>query len=554
MIRSSSRARGTIKELKEGMESRKGAGKGGGHILARILVVDDDEVECRVLKSLLVGAGHHVESCLRGQEAIAKLKEAPFDLVITDLRMPDVDGLDILRKAKELDPFCEVIIITAYASVESAVEVMRLGAYDYISKPFNIDEISIVVDKALEKRRLVRVDGLTGVYDYRGFYELLEAEIARSERHPRPLSVLMIGLDDLEVYDDTLGHPAGNALLREAAGLLKKSVRRCDLLARYGEDGFAVILVEANKIGALNAANRLGRLVEETSLEHDDLSPHKRLTISIGVAGYPTDAGEKVELVTKAGQALYEAKTAGGNLVRSAAQELTLTRVYRKKWLYFLSKRCMDIILSLLFLIITLPLSLPIALLIKMDSPGPLFFKQKRGGLRKYSIGGQEGWEISTFTLYKFRTMYHNVDQGPHRARIKAFARGELTSDVSNRHREAMFKLINDPRVTRVGKVLRKTSLDELPQLLNVLKGEMSLVGPRPVPLYELAEYKEWHRERLTALGGITGLWQVQGRSTVSFDQMVRMDIEYIHHQSLWLDLKILLLTIPVALSGKGAA
>lgn len=553
MIRSSSRAKGTIKDSKEGIESRKGAGKEGGHILARILVVDDDEVECRVLESLLIGAGHQVESCLSGQEAIAKLKEGSFDLVITDVKMPGVDGLDVLRKTKELDPFCEVIVITAYASVESAVEVMRLGAYDYISKPFNIDEISIVVDKALEKRRLVRVDG-TEVYDYRGFYELLEAEIARSERHPRPLSVLMIGLDDLEVYNDTLGHPAGNVLLRETAWLLRKSVRRCDVVTRYGEDGFAVILVEANKIGALSAANRLGRLVEETGFEHDGVFPHKRLTISIGVVGYPTDAGEKVELVTKADQALYEAKRAGGNLVRSAAQELALTRVYHKRWLYFLCKRCMDIILSLLFLIITLPLFLLVALLIKVDSPGPLFFKQKRGGLRKYLIGGQEGWEISTFTFYKFRTMYHNADQGPHRAHIKAFARGKPASDASNKHREATFKLIDDPRVTRVGKVLRKTSLDELPQLLNVLKGEMSLVGPRPVPLYELAEYKEWHRERLAALAGITGLWQVQGRSRVPFDQMVRMDIEYIHNQSLWLDLKILLLTISAVLSGEGAA
>ncbi len=554
MIRSSSKAKGTIKDSKEGMETRKGAGKEGGHILARILVVDDDEVECRALESLLVGAGHQVESCLSGQEAMARLKEGSFDLVITEVKMPGVDGLDVLRKAKELDPSCEVIVITAYASVESAVEVMRLGAYDYISKPFNIDEISIVIDKALEKRRLVRVDGLTEVYDYRGFDELLEAEIARSERHPRPLSVLMIGLDDLEVYNDTLEHPAGNVLLREAAWLLRKSVRRCDVVARYREDGFAVILVEANKIGALSAANRLGRLLEETSFEHDDLFPHRRLTISIGVAGYPTDAGEKAELVTKADQALSEAKMAGGNLVRSATQALALTRLYHKKWLYFLCKRCMDIVLSLLFLIITLPLFLLIALLIKVDSPGPLFFKQKRGGLRKHSIGGQEGWEISTFTFYKFRTMYHNADQGPHRAHIKALARDEPASDASNKHREATFKLIDDPRVTRVGKVLRKTSLDELPQFLNVLRGEMSLVGPRPVPLYELAEYKEWHRERLTALAGITGFWQVKGRSRVPFDQMVRMDIEYIHNQSLWLDLKILLLTIPAVLSGEGAA
>jgi lipopolysaccharide/colanic/teichoic acid biosynthesis glycosyltransferase len=116
------------------------------------------------------------------------------------------------------------------------------------------------------------------------------------------------------------------------------------------------------------------------------------------------------------------------------------------------------------------------------------------------------------------------------------------------------FKLTDDPRLTRVGKVLRRTSLDELPQFFNVLKGEMSLVGPRPVPLYEVAEYKEWQRERLAAMPGMTGLWQVKGRSRVSFDEMVRMDIEYTRNRSLCFDLKILLLTIPAVLSGEGAA
>jgi lipopolysaccharide/colanic/teichoic acid biosynthesis glycosyltransferase len=115
------------------------------------------------------------------------------------------------------------------------------------------------------------------------------------------------------------------------------------------------------------------------------------------------------------------------------------------------------------------------------------------------------------------------------------------------------FKLSNDPRVTRVGHILRKTSLDELPQLVNVLKGEMSLVGPRPLPTYEVAEYQAWHRERLAALPGITGLWQVQGRCEVTFEEQVQMDIEYVRNQSLWQDIKILLSTIPAVVSGRGA-
>ena len=114
-------------------------------------------------------------------------------------------------------------------------------------------------------------------------------------------------------------------------------------------------------------------------------------------------------------------------------------------------------------------------------------------------------------------------------------------------------RLIDDPRVTRIGRILRRTSLDELPQLFNVIRGEMSLVGPRPVPLYEVAAYQPWQRERLAALPGITGLWQVRGRCELSFEDMVRLDVEYIRNQSIWLDFKILSLTIPAVLSGRGA-
>jgi len=417
-----------------------------------------------------------------------------------------------------------------------------------------MDEIRIVADKAVEKLRAVGVDGLTEPSDHRAFYELLEKEVARSERYLRPLSLLMVDLDDLKVYKDTFAHPAGDAILQEVARLLKTFVRGCDVVARYGGDRFTIILVETNKLDATSIANRISRLVEEASLEHDDVFPHKTLTASMGVATYPADAGGMMELVTKAEQALLEAKTLGGNLVRTAQQGLAPAHTYRKKWLYFLCKRCMDIILSLLFLVIMLPLFLLVALLIKLDSPGPILFAQGRLGLRRRSRGKRREWEIGGFTCYKFRTMYDNAGQGPHRTFIRAFASGKLASDASNGHREAMFKLIDDPRVTRVGKVLRKTSLDELPQLFHVLRGEMSLVGPRPVPLYEAAEYKEWQRERFTTPAGLTGLWQVKGRSRASFDEMVRLDIEYIRNQSPWLDLKILLLTIPAILSGEGAA
>jgi lipopolysaccharide/colanic/teichoic acid biosynthesis glycosyltransferase len=147
--------------------------------------------------------------------------------------------------------------------------------------------------------------------------------------------------------------------------------------------------------------------------------------------------------------------------------------------------------------------------------------------------------------------MLHKADESVHQAYIRAFVAGSLGKPDES---QTPYKLTGDPRVTRVGRILRKTSLDELPQCFNVLRGEMSLVGPRPVPVYEVAEYREaWHHERLATLPGITGLWQVKGRCQVAFEDMIRLDLEYVRNQSLWLDLKIMFLTIPAALSGQGA-
>lgn len=218
--------------------------------------------------------------------------------------------------------------------------------------------------------------------------------------------------------------------------------------------------------------------------------------------------------------------------------------------LYFTVKRCMDIVLAALLLVLLLPLLLLIAVLIKLDSPGPVVFTQERVGAQLQWFGGKAVWVVRNFPIYKLRSMVQNADSSVHEAYIRAFADGCVRAPEAN---GGKFKLTNDPRVTRVGRILRRASLDELPQLVNVLKGDMSLVGPRPVPPYEVACYRNGHHTRLAALPGITGLWQVNGRCQVSFEEMVRMDIEYVRKASLWIDLKILLLTIPAVLSGKGA-
>jgi lipopolysaccharide/colanic/teichoic acid biosynthesis glycosyltransferase len=219
--------------------------------------------------------------------------------------------------------------------------------------------------------------------------------------------------------------------------------------------------------------------------------------------------------------------------------------------LYYYSKRLVDSLAAAGLILILLPVMAIIAFLIKLTSPGPVFFVQERvGAKRRIDERGRIVWGVQRFRVFKFRSMVHNADESLHIEHIKAFVNGTL--DASNAG-DANFKLQEDPRITWIGHIIRKTSLDELPQLINVLKGEMSLVGPRPVPTYEVDGYQDQHYERLAALPGITGLWQVMGRSAVSFEEMIRMDIDYVHRQSLLLDLKILLMTIPAVLSGRGA-
>ena len=190
---------------------------------------------------------------------------------------------------------------------------------------------------------------------------------------------------------------------------------------------------------------------------------------------------------------------------------------------------------------------LVVALLIRLDSRGPAIFVQKRVGARPRLENGRVRWETCTFKFYKFRSMTHRADDALHRNHIKAFIDGTL--DTSS----GTFKLNNDPRITRIGAFLRRTSLDELPQLWNVIKGDMSLVGPRPVPTYEVEGYQPRHFERLHVMPGITGLWQVKGRSQVTFEDMINLDIEYVRTRSLWVDMKLLFLTVPAALWGRGA-
>ncbi|HEX8845832.1 MAG TPA: sugar transferase [Pyrinomonadaceae bacterium] len=206
-----------------------------------------------------------------------------------------------------------------------------------------------------------------------------------------------------------------------------------------------------------------------------------------------------------------------------------------------ITKRASDIIIASLALALLSPLWLIVALVIKLDSRGPVFYKQERVGM-----------DGRIFLFYKFRTMRIDADDAAHREFQRKYIAGHAEATLVEGERPA-YKLVGDARITRAGRLLRRLSLDELPQLLNVLRGDMSVVGPRPPIPYEVEAYELWHRKRLDMKPGLTGLWQVSGRNRLPFDEMVRLDLFYIENWSLLLDLKIILRTLPVMLRGDDA-
>ncbi len=204
-------------------------------------------------------------------------------------------------------------------------------------------------------------------------------------------------------------------------------------------------------------------------------------------------------------------------------------------------KRFFDVVAAFAVLVLGFPFFLAIGLLIKLTSRGPVFYKQKRVG---------ENGEI--FFLYKFRSMRIGNDDSIHREFAQNYIQGQTFQTELDGKTDNLYKIINDPRVTAVGGFLRKTSLDELPQFINILKGQMTIVGPRPPVEYEYDHYDEWHKLRLKVRPGLTGLWQVSGRSTVPFHEMVMLDLYYIEHWTLMMDINIMIKTIPVMLAGTG--
>ncbi len=350
------------------------------------------------------------------------------------------------------------------------------------------------------------------------FTYLVALERKRSDRSGKPFMLILVDIGRLSGSDLL----APNGSIKKVLSALGESVRETDTIGWYqGKNQIGVLFTE---FGAAKEDFHY-QIISKRVLTalRNCLGEDERRRLKVSLHHYPEKFGSPAD----------------SKLYPDLRKD---TRAARNS---IFTKRAIDILGSLLMLIVLSPLLLIIAALIKLTSRGPVVFKQERLG--KF---GQP------FTFLKFRSMYTETDHKIHEEYIEKFISGyqESSSQNTSLAPKGVYKITNDPRVTLIGRFLRKTSLDELPQLLNVLKGEMSLVGPRPPIAYEFARYDVWQRRRvLEAKPGITGLWQVKGRSRTTFDDMVRLDLSYISHRSLWLDLSILLRTPWAVLKGDGA-
>lgn len=281
-----------------------------------ILVVDDEEVMRTLLSDVLTDAGYKVDAVSSAEEAIIKNQENKYSIVITDLKMPGASGVEVLKKVKSVDSDICVVVVTAYPSIESVIEVMREGAYDYIMKPFNIDEIKLIINRASERQHLIYeakqkeyyrelsiLDGLTGVYNRRYLDEVLPREVERARRYNHPLCLFMIDLDDFKKYNDAKGHIEGDKLLKDFAKFVVSGMRAGDIIFRYGGEEFLIINTETSKQNSIVVARRLINLTNKSL----------PVTISIGISCFPEDASNQEDLIKKADEALYNAKKSGKN-------------------------------------------------------------------------------------------------------------------------------------------------------------------------------------------------------------------------------------------------
>ena len=368
------------------------------------------------------------------------------------------------------------------------------------------------IDRKLLSPRPIAIPADRDICEERDFLQVLYLERRRSERSSRPLCLVLlegVGIPEVD---------AREMAFQKILEILGSSVRETDTVGWYKQKcTVGVLFSDLNSADSL-VVNTLRTKVSNviTAILGPDLA--SRIRISVHVFPSSNDIG------TNPADLILYPEVAHQSQARKTAGLL---------------KRVIDVVGAFVLLCLLAPILVLIALVIRLSSKGPVIFRQARVG--------QYG---KLFNFWKFRTMHVDSDTAIHKEYVTNFISREQPPAETG----TVYKITNDPRVTPVGRFLRKTSLDELPQLWNVLYGDMSLVGPRPPLPYELECYELWHRRRILEVKpGITGLWQVTGRSRTTFNEMVRLDLRYVQQWSIWLDLKILLQTPKAVLMGGGA-
>jgi lipopolysaccharide/colanic/teichoic acid biosynthesis glycosyltransferase len=352
----------------------------------------------------------------------------------------------------------------------------------------------------------------------KAFHRLISIERMRTERSHKPFLLMLLDMGDY------LPSKTNGEHLSKLAKALSASTRQTDVAGWYETDHIVgVMFIEICLEERQGIVNTMIARVSDILREHLSLEQFRRVTFSFHL--FPED-WEQGSL--KPSNPIFYPE---------------LSKQADKRRISGALKRAIDVVGSIVALTVLSPVFLMIAVVVKASSKGPVFFRQHRLG--------EHG---EPFVFLKFRSMYVGNDDTVHKEYIKKLIAGKAERHETNANGEGVFKLTSDSRITPLGALLRKTSLDELPQFINVLKGEMSLVGPRPPIAYEVENYHVWHRRRLLeAKPGMTGLWQISGRSRVGFDEMVRLDLRYAKASSPWMDIKILLLTPLAVIRGEGA-
>jgi lipopolysaccharide/colanic/teichoic acid biosynthesis glycosyltransferase len=409
-------------------------------------------------------------------------------------------------KAKAMGP---MKVTTKYAGIEGAAPVtalprsVALHAVD-VAEGAEHSAASIVQSHGWHAPSADNDAHPDGLLSRAEFLRMVQREKRRTDRSHSALSLAVLVVD-----------PNGGSTLQQVLEKVSSMVRETDYVTATDDQCIAVLLPDTGEAGLHSfldkvALSRDAKGTRAAGATYPEASFDRLIAERLGTprSRHPADADEPSPL---------------------------RARGYR-------GKRALDVLGALVALVLLSPLMLLVALLIRVTSPGPAIFRQIRIGQ-----GG------APFTMFKFRSMRTDIDDSAHRAFVASLIDGKVPPSGGGAT-AGQFKIKSDPRVTAIGRFIRKTSIDELPQFYNVLRGDMSLVGPRPPVQYEADKYKAWHRRRVFEMKpGLTGIWQVEGRSRVTFDDMVRMDLRYLQHCSLRFDLGILLRTVAVVLTCEGA-